>query len=218
MRTSTHFGLSVHYLHVILIGLFVIFSGNATAVTIDFDDIDVYHDPEGGCFCDHPLTTEYLDKGLLISDGYLVGEKRADGTNDNSLLGSLFLTFTFVDNFPTQVSMIINAVYDQAVFLDAYGNKGWSDHKKTSGYAGPFDDTPYRSNQRVTFYAAEGITNITFGTFYGLRVGPIVDNLHYSYLKLPEPSPALLLLPCLLLAITRRQKTIHARCCESNVS
>ncbi|PUA29180.1 MAG: hypothetical protein B0W54_00815 [Cellvibrio sp. 79] len=196
-----------HYLNVILSLTFVIFSGVASAVEINFDDIDVYHDPEGGCFCDHPLTTEYQDKGLLISDGYLVGEKRADGTNDNSLLGSLFLAFTFVDNFPTRVSMIINGVHDQAVFLHAYGNNGWSGHKKTSGYAGPFDDTPYLPNQRVTFYAAEGITNITFGTFYGLRVGAIVDNLQYSYLKLPEPSPALLLLPCLLLAIARRKKS-----------
>jgi hypothetical protein len=195
-----------HYLNVILSLIFVSFSSVASAVEINFDDIEAYHDPEGGCFCDHPLTAEYQDKGLLISDGYLVGEKRADGTNDNSLLGSLFLSFTFVDNFPTRVSMIINAVYDQAVFLNAYGNNGWSDNKKTFGYAGPFDDTPYRSNQRVTFYAAEGITNITFGTFYGLRVGPIVDNLQYSYFKLPEPSPAILLVPCLLLAIIRRQK------------
>ncbi len=204
MSKSALFQALVKNLCVILTGVVVIFSGNVGAVVIDFDDIEVYHDPEWGCFCDHPLTDQYRDKGLVIDSGYLVGEKRADGSNDNQLLGSLTLTLFFVDNFPTRVSMYINAVLEQAVFLTASGNNGWSQTKKTSGYAGPFDDTPYIADQFVSFYAPAGITSISLGTFYGMRTGAVVDNLTFEVIELPEPRSLLLILPLILLLLVRR--------------
>lgn len=207
MRTHTRFWSPVQNLRVILTGLFVILSCNASAVTINFDDIDAYQDPDGGCFCDHPLTDEYRDRGLVIDSGYLVGQKLPDGSNDNLLLGSLTLTLLFVDKFPTTVSFIVNAVYDQAVFVDAVGLNGWGESKQTSGYAGPFDDTPYLPNQVVSFYSPEGISRISLSTFYNLRVSTTVDNLTYDYVKLPEPHAALLMLAGLLVLISLRQRS-----------
>lgn len=205
MNKSARFWSPVQNLRVILTGLFVIFSCNANAVVIDFDDIEAYHDPDLGCFCDHPLTDEYRDRGLVIDSGYLVGEKRADGTNDNRLLGSLVLTLFFVDDFPTRVSFYVNAVYDQAVFLHAYGRNGWSDHQQTSGYAGPDDDTPYIPNQWVSFYSPEGITSISLATFYNLRVSTSIDNLSYDY-TLPEPPVLLLIVAGFLVLLSSRKR------------
>ncbi|WP_039918623.1 hypothetical protein [Cellvibrio mixtus] len=206
MSERTGFTPAMQYLRVILTAVFVIFSCNAAAVVIDFDDIDVYHDPDGGCFCDNPITDQYRDKGLLVDSGYLSGEKRPDGTNDNQLLGSLSLTLFFVDNFPNRVSFFVDAVYDQAVFIDAVGLNGWNESKKTDGYGGPFEEnTPYIPHQLVSFYSPEGITSISLSTFYNLRVSTSVDNLSYDY-SLPEPPVLLLVLTGFLVLLSSRKR------------
>lgn len=170
-------------------------SSTAHAVLIDFDDRAVIHpDPEMQCFCDHPLTDEYLDKGLRIDGGFLVGETLEDGTHQNQLLGSNFLSLQFVGNLPTQISMNISAAFEQAVFLYFYGEDGLLGKIVTSGYAGPISDTPYEENQLITFTSPVGVSWVTLEAFYGLRTGAIVDNLHYEYSAIPESSSLALLL------------------------
>jgi hypothetical protein len=179
-------------------------SSTANAVLIDFDDRPVIHpDPDDICFCDHPLTDEYLDQGLLIDGGFLVGETLADGTHQNELLGSNFLSLRFVGNLPTQISMNISAAFEQAVFLHFYGEDGLLGKVATSGYAGPIFDTPYEDDQLVTFTSPMGVSFVTLEAFYGLRTGAIVDNLQYEYNAVPESS-SLLLLVLGILGITLR--------------
>lgn len=174
----------------------------AHAVLIDFDDIK--HIPADDMFphfSDHPLTDQYIDQGLLIDGGFLVGESHADGSNDNRLLGSNFLLLSFVGKLPTTVSMYISAAFGQAVFLNAFGEDGWFAKQQTSGYAGPHSDTPYTDNQLVSFYSPTGISAISLEAFYGLRTGAVVDNLYYDYAT-PVSEPSLLiLLMCGLLMI-----------------
>ncbi len=139
-------------------------------------------------------------KGLLIDGGFLVGESLPDGSNDNQLLGSNFLLLRFVGNLPTYVSMNVSAAFNQAVFLNAFGEDGWLAQKQTSGYAGPYNEIPYIDNQLVSFYAPEGISFITLEAFYGLRTGAVVDNLFYDYsTSVPEPSLFILLISGLLM-------------------
>ena len=170
-------------------------SSAAQAVLIDFDDRPVIHpDPENICFCDHPLTDEYLDKGLRIDGGFLVGQTFEDGTHQNELLGTNFLSLSFVDALPTTISMNISAAFEQAVFLHFYGENGLLGKVITSGYAGPISDTPYEEDQLVSFTSLAGISLVTLEAFYGLRTGAIVDNLEYEYSLVPESSSLVLLI------------------------
>jgi hypothetical protein len=190
MRTKFFYSFST-----IIFSAILFTAGAAQAVLIDFDDIAVIHpDPEYMCFCDHPLTDEYLDKGLLIDGGFLIGETHENGTNDNRLLGTNFLSLQFIGNLPVVISMNISAAIEQAVFLNFYGVDGFHHEIITSGYAGPDNDTPYIDNQLVTFASPVGISLITLEAFYGMRTGAIVDNLNYEYTSIPESSSLVLLL------------------------
>lgn len=195
----------------VVVALALVGANSATAALIDFDDIQyVPADENFPHFSDNPLTDQYLDKGLLIDGGFLVGQSFPDGTNDNQLLGSNFLLLRFVGDLPTYVSMNVSAAFNQAVFLNAFGEGGWLAQQQTSGYAGPFNETPYTDNQLVSFYSPEGISFITLEAFYGLRTGAVVDNLFYDYsTSVPEPSLLILLLSgVLMIALS---SVIHRR-------
>lgn len=172
----------------VTISLSIGMTSSATyAITIDFDDIAVI--PIDGCFCDHPLADEYLAQGLQIDGGYLVGESMPDGTNENQLLGSNFLQLRFIGSLPTYVSMYVSAVLEQAVYLYAYSSDGLVSQHQTARWAGTEENsTPYVPNQYVSFESSAGISSITIEAFYGLRVGPIIDDLTYEYTSVPEPS------------------------------
>lgn len=193
MRTVSLLPAFFSYKFLVLFALCL--SSTAQAVLIDFDDRPVIHpDPENICFCDHPLTDEYLDKGLRIGGGFLVGTTFEDGTHQNELLGTNFLSLNFIGALPTSISMNINAAFEQAVFLHFYGENGLLGKVITSGYAGPISDTPYEEDQLVSFTSSAGISFVTLEAFYGLRTGAIVDNLNYEYSLVPESSSLVLLI------------------------
>src|ERR1035437_9650726 len=82
------------------------------AVTINFDDIPYI--PGSGldpaAFDYHPLTNEYLSRGLQIERGYLAvygSDYPSPVSQPNYLLGSHFLQFSFVGALPTFVSMYV---------------------------------------------------------------------------------------------------------------
>ena len=167
------------------------------AVVINFDDLTlVPSDPEFPCFCDYPLTNEYESQGLIIDGGFLAEyweghENVVSGSN--YLLGSIYLQLNFVGTLPTFVSLIVSAAHEEAIFFDVFGAAGLIDEQQTSGYAGPYNDTPYTPNQLMTFTSAEGISSIVIEGFYNLRTSAMIDDLTYEYTSVPAPSPLILL-------------------------
>lgn len=171
----------------------------AKAVTINFDDL-VYSsgDQEFNCWCDHPITDQYLSQGLLISDGYLA---RSEYLNDPAsivsppqyLMGGNILQLSFVGPLPTSVGMYVSSFFGESIYLNAFDSSGQITAAKTLGWAGPFDDTPYQPNQYVSFSSPLGFTEITVEGFYNSRVSAAIDNLTYDYASVPEPSSLILL-------------------------
>ena len=183
----------------------------AQATTINFDDL-VYvpsTDTEFDCFCDHPLTNEYLAQGLQISDGYLATydnyqRSGAVVSSPNFLLGGAYLTLSFVGPLPTSVSMYVSSAFEDAIFVNAFGPAGFNALVQTLGYAGPPDEIMYVDKQYVSFYSATGISDITLNSYYGMRVGAFVDDLNFEYTKVPEPASLILFVMGLFIFAGRR--------------
>jgi hypothetical protein len=169
------------------------------AVTINFDDIPRIPGsggPDPGAFYYHPLTDEYLSRGLRIEGGFLV-EYGSDYPSPislpNLLLGSApQLRLDFVGALPTFVSMYVSSVNRDAIFINAYGPGGVLS-QVISGYGGPIDTTPSVPNQFITFSSSSGFTSITLYDYWNLRVNATVDDLTYLYAPVSEPSSLALL-------------------------
>ncbi|MGM8226663.1 hypothetical protein ACSV5M_08775 [Cellvibrio sp. ARAG 10.3] len=202
------------YALLMLFSSLAFFSGAVHAVLINFDDLTRVpdEDPMQSCFCNHPLTNEYEAEGLIIDGGYLMEYYEEDPnkvSSPNYLLGSHYLTLSFVGKLPTFVSMIVSAANQEAIYFDVFGTGGLIDEQKTNGWAGPYDNTPYTPNQLMTFNAAEGISSIVVQGYYNLRVSSIVDDITYEYANVPAPSPVILLSLCLVLLGYRKLKVQH---------
>jgi len=182
-----------------------IISSNAHAVVVNFDDLVPVYDPDFPCFCDNPLTDQYADKGLLISNAYLNGESNDGGqTYQNFLLSGPYTQLNFTGTLPTFVSMLVTSAHDDAVFLTAYGPSGFTKLVQTPGWAGSDDDPLPVSNYLVSFSSATGIDTINIDCYYFLRTGASIDDITFTYSSLPEPS-SIGLLALGLLALLRRK-------------
>ncbi len=169
----------------------------AHAVTINFDDlVFTPGEEEFYCWCDNPVTDQYLSQGLVISEGYLAqyGPESAHPVSQpNYLIGGNYLKFSFVGPLPTSVGMYVSSFHEESIFLNAFDAAGQMISAKTSGWAGPFDDTPYQPNQYISFTSPIGFTGVSLEGFYNMRVSAAVDDLTYEYASVPEP-PSLILL------------------------
>jgi len=178
------------------------------AELINFDDI--VRVPVDGCFCDHPLTNEYESRGLVIANGYLVDGVTGDGsgggvTAPNALQGGDTLELYFVGKKPTYVEMYISAAFEQAVFLDIFGDSGLLFSRKTDGYAGD-DNYTYKDNQLVKLFSPDGISHISMFAYYNLRTSALIDDLCYEY-NVPEPG-AFWLMASMLGGLLWRQRKL----------
>lgn len=173
----------------------------AKAVFIDFDDLNPVFDERWPCWCDNPLSDEYLDKGLLINDAWVVG---AGG--ENMMLTSNWASLEFVGALPVFVSMNLTSHYGDAIFLNIYGESGFLFSLLTSGWQGVEElSTPVIPNELISLTATEGIKYITIQGFYGMRIGASIDNIKFTYASTPEPSPLLLAIAGLALILWRRR-------------
>lgn len=181
---------SIKYFTAITVACIVLFSAaSARAVTIDFDDLNPVYDPEFPCWCDNPLSDQYLSKGLLIEGAWVNGEN-----SENAMLTSNWAALNFVGPLPTFVSLYVTSQRGDAIFFDASSPSGPIESKYTSGWRGPFEeDTPGAVNELIAFSSEAGISQISIAGFYNMRTEAVIDNIFYSYSAVPEPSASALI-------------------------
>lgn len=182
-----------------------IMSNHALATFIDFDDLNPIYDPDFPCWCDNPLSDEYLERGLHIHGAWVNG-----GSGENIMLTSDWASLEFVGALPTFVSMNITSHYGDAIFLDAYGTSGFLFSKHTSGWMGLEENsTPVIPNEFITLSSDVGIKSISIQGFYGMRIGAAIDNLTFTYASVPEPSTMALIALGLFSLVSRRLSAPH---------
>lgn len=164
-------------------------ANSAYAVLIDFDDLNPVYDPEFPCWCDNPLTDQYLSQGLLINGAWVNGEN-----HQNVMLTSNWASLNFVGVLPTFVSMYVTSERGDAIFFDARSDTGFIESKHSSGWMYPFEEaTEAIPNELITFSSDLGISQITIQGFYGMRTEAVIDNITYTYSAVPEPSSIILI-------------------------
>ncbi len=177
-----------------LFSLTLLGSSYASAVIINFDNIERVDDP---FWAAHPLTTEYADHGLIIDDGYL-GSYGPDSemaiSGPNYLQGGPYFNLTFTGPLPSFVSMIITSSHEDAVYLDAILGDGSIIEQEVLGWAGPDHDDPQEVQKLITFESSAGIAHIDISAFYFLRNSAWIDDLEFRYADVPEPGTLTLLL------------------------
>lgn len=175
-----------------LFSLTLLGSSYASAVIINFDDIERVDDP---FWAAHPLTTEYAGQGLIIDDGYL-GSYDPDSTatvsGPNYLQGGPYFNLSFVGTLPLFVSMVVTSSHEDAVYLNALLGDGTTISQHVAGWAGPYEDEPQEFKKLITFESTAGIEHIDISAFYFLRNSAMVDDLELRY-TVPEPGTLALL-------------------------
>lgn len=165
-------------------------SSNSSATVIDFNELDPFYTKPYYCWCDNPLPNDqYLDKGLLIKNGWI------EGTRPNiSLLTGSYATLEFVGELPTFFSMNVTSAYGDAVILDIYGPSGFLFSYYTAGSRWPLEEsTPVIPNEFVSFSSDTGIRFISIGSYYSMRLSASIDNLTFTRTSIPEPTSIILL-------------------------
>ncbi len=178
-------------------------SSYASAVVINFDDIERIDDP---FWAAHPLSTEYADRGLIIDGGFLGlydADSEALASSPNYLQGGPYFSLSFVGTLPLFVSMLVTSSHEDAVYLDARLGDGTHLARQVAGWEGPDHDTPPEIKKLITFESTSGIEHIDISAFYFLRNSAMVDDLELRY-TVPEPGTLALFLAGLL-ALTRKR-------------
>jgi len=178
-----------HVAAITAIGISMGIANSALATLIDFDDLNPVYDPDFPCWCDNPLTDQYLSQGLLIDGAWVNGEN-----HDNVMLTSNWASLDFVGVLPTFVSMYVTSQRGDAIYFDASNPSGYGESKHTAGWQGPFEeDIPPIPNELITFSSESGISHIIIQGFYNMRTEAAIDNLTFTYSSVPEPSPIALI-------------------------
>lgn len=182
--------------------LLVVTSHNAKATFIDFNDLNPVYNEEFPCWCDNPLSDEYLDKGVLIDGAWVNG-----GNGQNVMLTSNWASIQFVDTLPNFISMNVTSHYGDSISLAFYGVDGLLFSHYTSGWRGwEENSTPVIPNEFVSFNTPQGIEYITIQGFYNMRIGAAIDNLTFESRMVTEPSLLFLLLTGLIGLHWKRKK------------
>lgn len=160
-------------------------TAHATLITFD----DLVFAPTSGCFCDQLISDQYAALGLMVDGGFLAQGGSAVVSPPNYLLGSDFLTLSFLAPLPTLVTLYVSAASADVIYLNAYNASDLVQTVNTQGWAGPSNNTPYTPRQFVSLANDEGISSVTLQGFYNLRVEASVDNLFFGApAVVPTPS------------------------------
>lgn len=202
MRTANTltFSMLKNIQGLVTIVISLLLSTSAYATVIDFDDLDPVYQEEFPCWCDNPISDEYIDKGLLIHGSWVVGAKP-----HNSMLTSNWGGLEFVDELPTFLSMNVSSAYGDAVYLDFYGEQGFLRTIITSGWRNVEDEvTPPIPNEFISFTSDVGIKSVSIYSHWGMRVGAYIDNITFITATVPESSSLALISLGLLGLLLRR--------------
>jgi hypothetical protein len=190
-------------------------SETANATFINFDDLEYTIDEygDGNLLEDHPVTDEYLSKGLLITGGYLWHDEYSPyiSSSPNVLIGSDGFTLNFVEELPTFVSMRTNFVGENApgllaIFFDVYGPSGLLFQTHSSGDTGSPDMINTIPNELISFNSPTGISRITMSNYQHRRIAGAIDDLTFEYADVPEPSGLILFGMGLLIFAFRKSR------------
>lgn len=202
MRTANTltFSMLKNIQGLVTIFISLLLSTTAYATVIDFDDLDPIYQEEFPCWCDNPISDEYIDKGLLIHGSWVVGAKP-----NNSMLTSNWGGLEFVDELPTFLSMNVSSAYGDAIYLDFYGAQGYLHTIITSGWRNIDDEyTPPIPNEFVSFASDVGIKSVSIYGHYNMRLGAFIDNITFTSAAVPESSSIALILLGFLGILLRR--------------
>lgn len=196
---------NIHFIAAIVFSLLL--PTTAAATVIDFDDLDPVYNEEFPCWCDNPLSDQYLDQGLLIHNAWVVGAKP-----NNSMLTSNWAGLEFVGELPTFLSLNITSHYGDAIYLDFYGESGYLHTITTSGWQGYEDiSTPVIPNEFISFSSDIGIKSVSIYGFYNMRIGANIDNITFTHAAVPEPSSIAFMSLGLLGLLLRRSRFSRAK-------
>ena len=171
----------------------------AAATVIDFDELDPVYQEEP-CWCDNPLSDEYIDKGLIIHEAWVIGKKP-----NNSMLTSNWAKLEFVGEPPTFLSMNVSSAYGDAIYLEFYGEHGYLDTIITSGWRNIEEDyTPPIPNEFISFTSGVGIKSVVIYGHYNMRLGADIDNITFTSTAVPEPSSIALIFLGIFMILLRR--------------
>jgi hypothetical protein len=177
-------------------------SHSTYAAFIDFNDLELPEMHSWECYiewlpCVHDLNDEYASKGVIFSGDrdWFWGYELADGSYEMSVTGYNYIGISFIGTLPNFVSFNIDSpTKGEASFIKGYGENGALLFTEiTNGWRGyDSNSTPYIPNELVSIQSDEPIHRLGITSFYGLRIGPTIDNLTFEYRSVPEPSPLLL--------------------------
>jgi len=168
------------------VGFSIIICNSASAVLINFDELDQNHYIDANGELTY-LSNEYEAQGLLLNYAYLV--KWFEGVTPVSLTNYIAgpgFGLEFVGDLPTTVSFYLGSHSKTAVVIDALGPNYSKSIVSSGEIHGMTDDqgTPYIPNQVFSLTSSTGISAISFSG----QGDAYIDDLSYTYASVPEPS------------------------------
>jgi hypothetical protein len=161
-------------------------SAHAALITFDERARVPGTEPGGDAWYSDPITNEYEAWGVVINDGYLVGER-----GSQQLLGGPSLSVSFTGTLPTYVNLNFSSPIPPGEAWVTANGPGYGVTFGTGGESwnetGPIS-TPYHPNSLAQFHSEQGIQQLSFSTAFSTRNTGLIDNLYFGNVPaIPEP-------------------------------
>lgn len=187
----------------------------AQATFLDFDDLlaaeeSPYSCPHDDRPCGTRLHRQYEDKGIIFYSAWLRSEEWpwVDYKNEVAAIQEMYIEF--VGQLPNFVSFNVDsALRHEASFFDVYGENGdLLFVQRSNGWVQDEAlNTPYIPNEFITITSEAPIKGINLWSFQNMRNGPVIDNLTFKFIQVPESSGLWLMLLGLTGLVVQRKRS-----------